>query len=343
MKKTFRILFTFTVLLTIFVSCQPKANEVALPETNQKSSLTSHPTDASAISGTVSLTVTATTSRIINPGGVFNHQIKLMDGTKPIANATVLINDPIGLVCTWVKTNSQGIANWSRSTSSLTKRQLYTFYFSYGNYNAFSTVAVASSSTATRLSNLKVSIDGSPIISLPTMVLGSRFGVLPIYQGLDNTMQVALDLGKDIATDYLSNPANITIVTVAAVSCTAGLTIPVAGEAACATSVNMIRSGLTETAVKQIGLRAINASKTMSPSQKQVYRNIIEVGSCAYALAKFKPGEGLQSVENLATLYDVKTTITPFFIQKNGVAKGMSIPFVDPTTNTTYMFSFVKR
>ena len=343
MKKIIQFL-SLIFFVSVFTSaCKPLTQEVA-PSTVKKDSTTVSTSPMSlAVANSTTLTVTATSNRSINPGGSFNHQIKLMNGTKPVANATVYINDPIGLVCTFVKTNSQGIANWTRPTTSTIKRQLYTFYFYYGNSSAFSTVAVLPMAGAVRLSNIKVDINSTTSLAVPIMVLGNHYGLSLVNQNLNNTMQVASDLGKDIAKDYLSNPGNQGIFTVALVSCTLGQLIPAAGQAACATSASMVVSNIGTTAVKELAKKAIKSATNLSASQKKVANNLIEATSCAIGIAKLKPGEGLKALDNLATIYDVQAYTTATFIQVADVVKGMSIPFHDTRTNTVYMMSFWKR
>lgn len=333
--KTLKLIVACFVFATMLTSCE-KEFETSPDVVSVES-----------ISNTVlapSLTVTCLTSRSLSPGGTFQHELVLKNGSIPIANTMIGINDPIGLMCTWVTTNSQGKAIWNRTTNSSTPRRAYTIEFFYGNTKVLSTVAVKPTSSAISLSTFRMNFNSSNTLNNSTLVGASRGGFQTVSQSMNTTLQETVNLGRDIVKDYVKNPGNIVISTVALVSCTAGQAIPPAGQATCAVSVAMVSKGFQASAVKVLVKYAIDKNTSWSTSTKTSLKAIVDLTSTAYSFSKLKPGEGVKALDVLPAYYDVLTTnYGQLIYDASGVLRGGVIANPINGTNEVMMTCFYKR
>jgi len=333
--KTLKLVVTCFVLIIFFTSCEKEFETT--PDI-----VAEEPLSNEVLATT--LTVNCLSSRSLNPGGTFQHEFVLKNGNNPIANTMIGINDPIGLMCTWVTTNSQGKATWNRTTNSSTPRKAYTFEFFYGNTKVLSTVAVKPLSSATSLSTYRMNFTSTSTLNNSTLVGSSRGGFQTVSQTQNTTLQEAINLGKDVVKDYVKNPGNIVITTVAAVSCTAGQLIPGAGQTTCVVSATMVAKNFAASTVKVTAKYAIDKNTAWSTSTKTSLKAIVDLASTAYSFTKLKPGEGIKALDALPAYYDVLTTqYGQLIYDASGVLRGGVIATPLNGTNEIMMMCFYKR
>ncbi len=340
-KKTRSTLIALTSVFFFFAACEKEPRYGVSGEAVSVENLnTDNADDRSAIT----LTVNSTTERARTAGNSFTHELTLKNGSTPLANKQIGINDPIGLLCTWVTTNSQGKATWTRTTTSSTVPRAYTIDFFYTSIKKSSTIAVKPTSGYTTLSNYKMDYTTVLTPNNATLVGGDRGGFQTTAQNISTTLQVGAVILKDIGQDYVKNPGNLVIAGVAAVSCTAGQFIPAAGQAVCATSAKMVASGLAQSAVKILAKKAVDTQTQWPSATRTNLKNLIDLGSMAFAITEMKPGGALKTIENLATSYDVLANANGVLLKNSqGTVKGAAIPAQLSGTDKVYGVCFYLR
>jgi hypothetical protein len=294
--------------------------------------------------GTITLTVNCLTSRSIIPGNSFTHEFIVKDGTTPIVNAQVNIVDPITMWCTFVKTNSLGKATYTTYIPTSTPRKAYTFKFFYGSAVRYSTVAVAPTSGFINASTYKMDFNTSSNIGSSTLVSASRGGYQYITQRQSTTLQKALSLGVDIVKDYTKNPGNLVISAVFVVSCSVGQIIPGAGQAACATSFQMVSAGVATSTAKVFAKYAIDANANWTISTKTSLKAIVDLSATAVSFARFKPNDGVKALGTLPLTYNVLTTNYGQLIYDSlGILRGAVVAVPISGCNDVIMMGCYKR
>lgn len=311
MKKSF---IYVSALIFTFLSCSKDENLIVENDAIEFRSVSA-----------ITLTVNCLTNRNLNPGNTFIHQIILKNGTVPIPNATVGIDDPIAKICTWVTTNSFGIANWNRTTTSSTPRMAYTVKFYYGGIVKYSTVALNPASS-TNLSTYKIDFNSVGSLSSSTLVGASRGDMQNTVQSQNTTLQQGVNLGIAIAKDYLQNPGNLIISTTALVSCSGGLIIPPAGIVACPVAAKLVATGVAASTIKVLTKAAIDRNSQWNSSQKTALKSIVDLSNTAIAVTRLAPAESVKALGNIPTVSELLTTnYGQLITNTSGLLKGASV------------------
>lgn len=328
--------FVAALVLTIS-ACQKEPLPVQPSVPNLSSDATGAP-DRSA----VTLTVTCLTNRTQPLGGSFQHKVKLLNNGTPMSGQTVGINDPIGLICTWVTTNSLGEATWTRTVPTSSPRKAYTVEFFYGSVKQYSTVAVQPAAGAFNFTNYPMDFTSTTTLSTNTLVGADRGGFPTTYQDLITTLGSVKQAGYEIGKDYLSNPFNFATATIAAISCGTAIIVPPVGTPFCLASGKMVVTGLSSSAAKILLTKGIDAS-SMTPSQKTQFKNWVNLGQAAYAVAKATPNKGIEALDQLAASYDLINSMHQLIYDNSGNLRGASFPAQRSGTNEVYMMCIYKK
>jgi len=298
----------------------------------------------SAIATNVTMKVTCLTNRNLEPGNSFVHRIALFNGLTPIANGVIGIEDPLRQVSTIITTNSSGQATWYSTTSLTTPRNAYTIKFMYGSMANYSTVCINPTPFSyINLPSCKIDFISSTTLSNSTLVLCNRSNFQSTTQPQSTTLQQALIVGKAIKDEYLKNPGNQIMITVAAATCTYGAVIPGAGWAACAVSVKLVALEFTQTAVKYFFKQAID--KTSLPTAtKTTLKEIIDKGSAAYSFLTFDPQNAIKVLSYLPSIATLtNTSSAQIFYAGSGVTNGATFSLALQGTDEIINFSMIKR
>lgn len=270
----------------------------------------------------ISLTLTSVQARAVNSGGSFTHRITLRNGSSPISNASVGIYDPIARLCAFRRTNSQGQVDYTTSTSSATQPSAYTFVALYENTRATSTVAVRPSTSFT-LPNFKLDFLSNSAPSSSTLVCSKRAPGNGLAQSIPTTSTQAVSFGREVATNYLSNPGNLGKIAITALSCTAGQTIPAAGQAACLVGIRLIAADIAAESLKLLTKRLIDRSG-LSSTDKQRAKTVVDAASVAYEIASFQPDAGFELVSAVSTSWDFSSVVADLIVV-SGSPRGVSV------------------
>jgi len=294
-----------------------------------------------ATTGVISLTVASLNARAIYPGSSFRHLITLKDGSLPLANKTIGIYDPIVKACMIRTTNSKGQVDYTTATNSSTPPAAYTFVVLYGSTRTTSTVAVKASGTFT-LPNFKMDYISSNLVANSTLVAAERTTDQTLGQQIATTVTEAVKFGKDVAVSYVSNPGNLALVAITTVTCTAGQSIPAAGQAACATGVKLVATGIAKETMKTLAKRLVDANTKWSSTQKQQIKALIDAGSVVISIASFEPTKGFEVVQSASLGWSFGSA-TGELIYSGSTLKGASCAAPINGTNTVLQMSFYKR
>jgi hypothetical protein len=335
MKKIISMLSAFAIM--IFFSAYNNAEPLRIIKP-----LKNVECNSAFLTSEVILTVKCLSNPTQPLGGTFRHQVKLMNGASPVANADVKINDPIGRICTFVTTNSNGEAIWNRSIPSDTKQQFYTIEFFYGNVKHYSNVAVSIPTDATNLTSYSINLNTTSSLDNRNLVMASRGGFTSTLQDFKTTLKESVDFGVAVIKDYISNPANIAITTVALVSCTAGNAIPVAGQTACAVSAKMVATNFSISFAKTAFKKMMDATD-LSVADKTLLINMFDLSTIAYSVTKLDPAVGLSSLEALGSGFDFLKNANSQLIYKDGVLKGASISAQKAGSSEVYLMCVYNR
>lgn len=291
----------------------------------------------------ITLTAVSLANRTGFPGFTFQHKVTLLNGNTPIPNATIGINDPVKLWCTFVTTNSAGQATYNTTTTSATKPGYYNLDFFYGSIHTSSSVAVKKSGVFA-LSNYTIDIISSPTIGGSSLVAGERDNVQTFQQTLSTTLSNGVNMAKAIGKDYLSNPANLLLITVAVATCTAGQSVPAAGQAGCAVAVDAVVTGIQTSTFKVLMKKGIDKSTNISSANKVALKNLVDVGTNAYGMWKLKAGNGVEILQSASTVWEFDAnSYSQLLYNANGVLKGVACTLRRTGTDDCISMTFYKR
>lgn len=325
--------FYFVIICFIIISCETPNDPNFIANSLDKNNLIKENDSPNAIS----LSVSVTTNRTADPGGKFIHKITLKNGTLPVANAKVYIDDPIKLWCTWVTTNSLGEANYTTNLSNSQKPGIYSLKFYYSSILQWSTVVIRPTNT-TNLTNYKIDVITAYSPSVSTKVNSET------VNGFGNTTSAIISesaiFGYNVIKDYLSNPGNLALVAVTTVSCTAGQTIPGAGQTACAVGVKMVLTGITKTAIKNLANKMVDKSSNLTSTQKTQLHALIETANVAFSIATFDPKTGFEAAQYVSLGWTVGSATAKIF---NSTSKGVSLSGSVSGSDDIYQISVYKR
>lgn len=315
--------------LTILISCNEVPNDLIVNSNND--------IVFSDSPSAILLNVAVTTNRTANPGGVFIHKITLKNGSVPVSNAKVFIDDPIKLWCTWVTTNSNGEAIYTSNLSSTQKPGIYSLKFYYSSLLQWSTVVIKTSNTF-NLTNYKIDVVTTSNPTISTKVNSET------VNGFGNTTSAiineSVNFGYEVLKDYLSNPGNLALVAVTTVSCTAGQTIPGAGQTACAVGIKMVLTGISKTAIKNLANKMIDKSSNLTASQKTQLHALVETANVAFSIATFDPKTGFEAAQYVSLGWSVGTATAKIY---NSTNKGVSLSGSINGVDDIYQISVLKR
>jgi len=292
---------------------------------------------------TITLTAISLTNRTGYPGTTFQNKVTLKNGNTPITNATVGINDPIKKWCTYVTTNSSGQATYTTSTNSSNKPGVYTLDFFYGSLHTTSSVALKISG-AFALANYSIDINSCPVPGNSSLVAGERDNIQTFNQSTSTTLTKGRDLIKDVTKDYLSNPFNWALITGTAVTCLVGQTVPPAGQIGCGAAIDIVISSIQLSIAKVTAKKLIDNSTNWSTSQKNTYKNMVDVGLNAYGFVKLKAGNGIDALQSLSTAWEFDPNAYSQVINDaNGVMKGFICVAKRSNSDDCIALGFYKR
>jgi len=219
----------------------------------------------------------------------------------------------------------------------------YTFKFLYGSMVVYSTVAI-NPSGATALSTYTIDFNNVTSLGSSTLVGTSRGDIQTTAQPQSTTLQQAVTLGVDVAKDYHKNPGNLLIASVAVVTCSAGQSIPAAGQAACAVTAKMVAAGVAASTVNVLTKAAIDKNSSWSASTKTSLKAIVDLSCTAISVSRLAPAEGLKALGNLPTIHDLLTTNYGALINNaSGILKGASVSLPLSGTDECINISFYNR
>ena len=337
-------LYSLLIFMIFITGCSNNWKPIAPTEksaqTNTPAESLNKATPLSA-TGVISLTVTSLNARAIYPGSSFRHLITLKDGSIPLANKTIGIYDPIVKACMIRTTNSKGQVDYVTPTNSSTAPAAYSFVILYGNIRTTSTVAVKVGGTFT-LPSFKMDYISSNLVANSTLVAAERTTEQNLGQQVATTVTEAVKFGKDVAVSYLSNPGNLALVAVTTVTCTAGQSIPAAGQAACATGVKLVATGIAKETMKTLAKRLVDANTQWSSTQKQQAKALIDFGSTVYSIASFEPTKGFEMIRSASLGWSVGSAAGNL-IYSGSTLKGASCAAPINGTSTVLQMSFYKR
>jgi hypothetical protein len=260
----------------------------------------------------------------------FIHQITI-SGTPLLANQVIGIDDPVGRVCTTVKTNAFGIATYSCRPGASLKPGFYALAFMFGNQRLVSTVVVTAS-----ISGKIVSL---PQFKVPVGVISQsdpNFTVMPgTYRMKDystpttRAINDAVDFGTAVLLDYLSNPGNVGIFVVTAIVCSGGQVVPVAGQVSCAAGLEAVGVGLAVSTGKLAAKNYIKGSK-MSAADQNKWNQIVDATACAISITRFDPNSGLEAFQIVSKSWTAGSTTYKLLNSAQG--EGLSLAGVAPGT-----------
>ena len=291
------------------------------------------------------LTITSLSNTTQTPGGSLLYKIRLINGLTPIANAIIKINDPIGRVCTWVTTDNMGESLWTLSIPSNTESKIYAIEFFYENLKHFNYVTVASTTKRVPLPSYKINLN--PVSSLGNREsnLISRGGFNKEIQTIKKTLSEAVDFGKAVAWDNLSNPANIALTAVALINCIPGNSIPVAGQVLCAASLIAVKKNLLWSTAKITFKKGLEAAEVPIDKKTQLL-NFFELATVAVSFAELDISEGIVALESLDALafeYDFLESLNNHLIYVKGKLTGASLAVQRAGTDQVYMMCIYNR
>ncbi len=330
MKKA-KSLFSAFALLIIF-----SAFIIEEPGSRTKSPVVNQASLKSSTSA-ITLTVACLSNRTQPLGGSFQHRVKLMNGTTPISDAQIKINDPIGRICTWVTTNSKGEAIWSRTIPLDTKLLCYSIEFYYGSLKQYSGVSITSPSDAIVLPSYTMTLNSSGVLDDRTLVMASRGGFTSTLQDIKTTLKEAVKFGDAVARDYLKNPFNKSALFLAGISC-----IAAPGNPVCVAAVSYSLKEILKSEWKVFGNKFID-SIVESKETKELLKNMLDLSTIAISVALLAPGEGLSNLEAISTGYEFIGNAYKQYIYLDGKLKGASFSAQKKGSDQVYMMCIYNR
>jgi len=195
-------------------------------------------------------------------------------------------------VCVGGVTDKNGKVTFVSQTTSNTPPAIYTYVLYCLGNQVTSTVAVKPTSAIT-LQNYKVDYILTTALNDATMLVSKR--VSPLGQTISKTIKQAVVFGYEVGKSYLSNPGNLVLVAFTIASCTAGQSVPAAGQTLCAVSVKMVALGIAKETAKVIAKKVVDAQSWTTTTKNQV-KGVIDLASAAISFAMFKPGSGLEDL-----------------------------------------------
>lgn len=329
MKKTFSH-WVFFAILFIFLSLTGEANGLSNPVTLNQ------PLTKSKVE-LFNLIVSCLSSPSQPPGGSLMYSVRLMNLSGPVANAEVKINDPIGRVCTSVKTNLDGTVLWIKQIPFDAKSKLYVFEFFYQNSQQFSKVAVSLISDAIKIPSYSFDLNISKILDAQSLVIASRGGFSPDLQTTDALLNEGAKFGVAVAKDFWKNPFNKSIVILGGISC-----IAAPGNPVCIAAVSISLKEIIKSEVKVFGYNIIDAT-VKSKEEKDFFKNMLDLSTIAISVARLKPGEGLTDLDALSAGYEFIENEYKQYIYIEGKLKGASFSAQIKGSNEVYLFSLYNR
>lgn len=345
MKKQILLIALF-ICLTNFINAQTStfllANKLGEAVTNKGFAIT---VGSKAETQSITLIVTCLTNRIQPPGGSFQHKVKLMNGTDPITNATIFVNDPIGRICTRVTTNSKGETTWTRRVPLDAKPLCYAIEFYYGEVKQYSAVSVKSPQDGIILPSYTMNLNSTDILDNHTLVMASRGGFIDTKQSIAATLQEAKKVGLAIIKDYWGNPVTeiktILLVSSCTVAFVAPPTSPLTGPLCLVLTADAAK-GLIITDFKLLLFKGIDATN-ISESNKVLLKNMLHLSTIAYAVLNLKTSEGLSKLDAIESGFDFVKNALSQLVYLNGKLKGVSIALQKAGSSEVYMMCMYNR
>lgn len=262
----------------------------------------------------------AVNRRTVSPGESLTHTLTLRDGSRPLADRTISIDDPVRQVCTTVKTNASGVATYTTPTSGSTAPAVYVFRFAHGASSTSSSVAITIPSPTATLPGFSLNLGSSQTPQSSTACIARTMPGGAARPSASQRAHEMIRFGGAVAKEYLSNPGSAALTVITAVSCAAvplshGVTAPV-----CIKGAVMVAQGAVMTAIRLQARDAI-ARSTMTSRQKDLWLKAIDAGTVVYALMELGPdGSLIGAVSQFETGWDAATTLVQTIDEGQGIA-----------------------
>ena len=338
---------SFVMVLSLLTLTQCKKD---IPTNNQPdiSVVNSSAASTSSVSS-YTLSVSITTNRTLSSGQTFTHQLTVRNGTTPVGNYTINIDDPVRSLCTFVKTNSNGVASYNSTIPSSAPFKFHQYrFFLPGGMSILSTVAVKPTSNGRTLPNVSLNLNNASQSSVSSAQMCFAARAQNIGQtASSSTSFINSTFGKDFRDEILSNPISAGVITIGVLSCAATVVFPPAGGVCAATAIPAI-SNLSVSTLKVMAKRSISRS-SLSSSEKNECYNAIDFTALTFGIATLKIDDGLKlmSVTETAALgWDYNNVKHQLVRNSNGTIKGVSLTGVITSgvnAGEMCVISFLKR
>jgi hypothetical protein len=281
----------------------------------------STPVIAVQAAATPTITATVISSRSLSPRGVFQFQVKLTQGTTPMANAVVGVEDPIVQMCKIGTTNAAGICTYSSASTSSTPAGIYTYLFRYGTASITSTVSVLGSGV-TMMPTFKVDLLDTKTVSANTLVAGIRTPGENLSPAGQSGVNSLVSLGLDIAKTYLANPVNVGMLAFTVTTCTIAQTVPGVGQAACAVGVKFVVGSVTTATAKTLAKRMVDASTNLTATEKTQAKAAIDISTSVFSILTSDPSAGFITPGTVSSAWTFGTASTSLLKSGTSVTGG---------------------